>query len=70
MVTGNDSPPVVDLSVVIPVYNEEESLSPLWAELQPVLEALGVRWEVSSSMMAVRTGAPTLSGISARRMPG
>jgi glycosyltransferase involved in cell wall biosynthesis len=32
---------VVDLSVVIPVFNEEESLEPLWAELRPVLERGG-----------------------------
>lgn len=37
---------MVDLSVVIPVYNEEENLAPLWAELRPVLEGLGGRFEV------------------------
>jgi len=37
---------VTDLSVVIPVYNEEASLSPLWAELRGVLESLGVAFEV------------------------
>jgi glycosyltransferase involved in cell wall biosynthesis len=37
---------VTDLSVVIPVYNEEENLPPLWAELRAVLEALGLRAEV------------------------
>ncbi|MEW6755923.1 MAG: glycosyltransferase family 2 protein [Candidatus Latescibacterota bacterium] len=35
-----------DLSVVIPVLNEEESLRPLYAQLEPVLEGLGVSWEV------------------------
>ena len=35
-----------DLSVVIPVYNEEESLPPLWAELREVLERLNVAFEV------------------------
>ena len=35
-----------DLSVVIPVYNEEESLAPLWAELAGVLDGLGVTVEV------------------------
>jgi dolichol-phosphate mannosyltransferase len=44
--TGNASPPAVDLSVVVPVYNEEESLPPLWGELHPVLDSLGMRWEV------------------------
>jgi glycosyltransferase involved in cell wall biosynthesis len=35
-----------DLSVVIPVYNEEENLSPLWQELRPVLDGLGLVFEV------------------------
>jgi len=37
---------VTDLSVVIPVYNEEESLAPLWAELCGVLERLALAFEV------------------------
>jgi glycosyltransferase involved in cell wall biosynthesis len=37
---------LVDLSVVIPVYNEEESLPHLWPELRAVLEPLGLRFEV------------------------
>jgi dolichol-phosphate mannosyltransferase len=37
---------VVDLSVVIPVYNEEENLPELWAELRSVLEPLGLVFEV------------------------
>jgi dolichol-phosphate mannosyltransferase len=37
---------VVDLSIVVPVYNEAESLPPLWQELRPVLEGLGVQFEV------------------------
>src|SRR3989475_12932970 len=37
---------VTDLSVVIPVYNEEESLPPLWAELREVLDRLGLAFEV------------------------
>jgi glycosyltransferase involved in cell wall biosynthesis len=35
-----------DLSVVIPVYNEEENLPPLWDELRSVLEALRLSFEV------------------------
>jgi dolichol-phosphate mannosyltransferase len=35
-----------DLSVVIPVYNEEENLPVLWAELRGVLAPLAVAWEV------------------------
>ena len=37
---------MTDLSVVIPVYNEEASLTPLWAELREVLERLGLAFEV------------------------
>jgi dolichol-phosphate mannosyltransferase len=37
---------VTDLSVVIPVYNEEASLTPLWSELHVVLEGLGLAFEV------------------------
>ena len=35
-----------DLSVVIPVYNEEENLPPLWDELRSVLESLKLSFEV------------------------
>jgi glycosyltransferase involved in cell wall biosynthesis len=38
--------PVPDLSVVIPVYNEEENLPHLWPELRAVLEPLGLTFEV------------------------
>src|SRR3989442_3996411 len=37
---------MLDLSVVIPVYNEEENLPPLWAELRGVLEGLHLQFEV------------------------
>jgi len=37
---------MVDLSVVIPVYNEEESLPLLWPELRGVLESIGLPFEV------------------------
>ena len=37
---------MVDLSVVIPVYNEEENLPYLWPELRSVLEPLGLTFEV------------------------
>ena len=37
---------MTDLSVVIPVYNEEASLSPLWAELRSVLDGRGLAFEV------------------------
>lgn len=38
-------PSVIDLSVVVPVYNEEESLPPLWEELREVLNTLGLGYE-------------------------
>ena len=37
---------MTDLSVVIPVYNEEASLSPLWSELRGVLDRLRLSFEV------------------------
>lgn len=37
---------MVDLSVVIPVYNEAESLPALWPELVSVLEPMGLAFEV------------------------
>ena len=37
---------MLDLSVVIPVYNEEASLLPLWQELGSVLDGLGLAVEV------------------------
>jgi len=40
------APAVVDLSVVIPVYDEGESLPVLWDELREVLTRLGVGFEV------------------------
>lgn len=33
------------LSIVVPVFNEEESLGPLWEALRPVMEELGRPWE-------------------------
>ncbi len=37
---------MLDLSVVIPVYNEEENLPVLWPELRGVLEGTGLAFEV------------------------
>ena len=36
----------IDLSVVIPVYNEEEGLQALFDRLYPALDTLGVRYEI------------------------
>ncbi|MCC6379651.1 MAG: glycosyltransferase, partial [Burkholderiales bacterium] len=38
--------PAPDLSVVIPVYNEEGSLPALFARLYPALDALGLAYEI------------------------
>jgi len=38
--------PSVEISIVIPVFNEAENLAPLVARLAPVLEALTGDWEV------------------------
>ena len=37
---------MIDLSVVIPLYNEEENLPVLWPELKSVLEGQGLAFEV------------------------
>ncbi|HXU90606.1 MAG TPA: glycosyltransferase family 2 protein [Methylomirabilota bacterium] len=37
---------MVDVSVVIPVYNEEENLPLLWPELRGVLESMAITFEV------------------------
>ncbi|MHA1353148.1 MAG: glycosyltransferase, partial [Candidatus Heimdallarchaeaceae archaeon] len=34
------------LSIVIPVYNEEESLPSLYSELQEVLSSLNIQYEI------------------------
>jgi len=36
----------VDLSIVIPVFNERENLQPLWEAVREALEPLGLQWEV------------------------
>ena len=41
-----DGSPALDLSIVIPVYNEEENLPPLWTELRAALEGLRLSFEV------------------------
>jgi glycosyltransferase involved in cell wall biosynthesis len=45
-VAERSDPSALELSVVIPVYNEEENLPPLWAELRAALEGLGLPFEV------------------------
>jgi len=45
-VPERDGSPALDLSIVIPVYNEEENLPPLWTELRAALEGLRLSFEV------------------------
>jgi glycosyltransferase involved in cell wall biosynthesis len=40
------SPPYLDLSIVIPIYNEAATLAELHAELMAVLPGLGLRYEI------------------------
>ena len=49
-----------DLSVVIPVYNEEENLPLLWEELRGVLEGLGLVVEVIFVDDGSRDGSPEI----------
>jgi glycosyltransferase involved in cell wall biosynthesis len=38
--------PVPDISVVVPVYNEEDSLAILYQEVRDAIDAMGARWEL------------------------
>jgi dolichol-phosphate mannosyltransferase len=40
------SDPRTDISVVVPVYKEEANIRPFLARMAPVLEAMGVTWEI------------------------
>jgi len=51
---------VPDLSVVIPVYNEEENLPVLWEELRGVLEGLGLAVEMIFVDDGSRDGSPEI----------
>jgi glycosyltransferase involved in cell wall biosynthesis len=68
----------LDLSVVIPLYNEAESLSQLHAELVAALEGLGRSWEIlylddgsqdgsDRAISALAAGDPRVRGLSFRR---
>lgn len=79
MDTADDIPAV--LSVVIPMYNEEEALPALVSRVRPVLEGLGTAYEVvavddgstdrtSELLAAFRLGWPELRIIGLRRNSG
>jgi dolichol-phosphate mannosyltransferase len=38
--------PAVDVSVVVPIYNEQDNIEPLYREIVPVLESLGGPFEI------------------------
>lgn len=42
----NPDPVALELSIVVPVHNEEGNLRPLWEEIQAMLEGVGVPSEV------------------------
>ncbi|NMM28185.1 MAG: glycosyltransferase [Glaciimonas sp.] len=49
-----------ELSVVIPIYNEEAGLSKLYARLYPALDALGLRYEIIFVNDGSRDNSPAL----------
>jgi dolichol-phosphate mannosyltransferase len=44
-VTGSPGASLPELSIVVPVYNEEESLPLLWREIREVLDPTGLQYE-------------------------
>ncbi|WP_028536335.1 glycosyltransferase [Paludibacterium yongneupense] len=59
----------VDLSVVIPVYNEQDVLEALFARLYPSLDALGVSYEVLFVNDGSRDRSPALLAAQFERRP-
>ena len=51
---------VMDISVVLPIYNEKENLVPLLDELEGVLDATGKEYEVIAVDDASRDGSVEL----------
>lgn len=58
-----------ELSVVVPVFNEEEALPHLLRELTPVLESLGVTWEILFVDDGSTDGTARLLQAAAERQP-
>ncbi|MEK7363089.1 MAG: glycosyltransferase, partial [candidate division NC10 bacterium] len=46
MPSSPSSGSTLDLSLVIPVYNEEANLPLLWPEIREVLDPAGLRYEI------------------------
>src|SRR5688572_22044442 len=44
LVEAGAAPP--DVSVVVPILNEQESIGPLYAEVKGVMDASGLSWEM------------------------
>ncbi|MFB3784750.1 MAG: glycosyltransferase family 2 protein [bacterium] len=66
----NEQSPAPQLSVIIPVYNEEDNLLPLQADLRPALEATGLSYEIIYCDDGSRDGSPRVLEDIARNHPG
>lgn len=54
------TPTAIDLSIVVPVYNEQENLPLLWPEIREVLDPTNLRYEVIFVDDGSRDGSFTL----------
>ena len=54
------------VSIVIPVYNEEQTLPLLFARLYPALDKLGVSYDLSDNVMGYFTWSKGLSAAKIR----
>jgi dolichol-phosphate mannosyltransferase len=60
----------LDLSVVVPVYDEKDNLEPLVEELEPVLQSLGLRYEILLVDDGSRDGSTEIIASLARTRDG
>ena len=63
------TPSAIELSIVIPVYNEQAVLQALFDRLYPVLDGLGLRYEVIFVNDGSRDRSPALLAEQFRRRP-
>jgi undecaprenyl-phosphate 4-deoxy-4-formamido-L-arabinose transferase len=63
------NPPAISISIVIPVYNEEDVLWALFARLYPVLDALGESYEIVFINDGSRDSSPQLLAEQYRQRP-